>query len=360
VHVIRMDRTRRDLEIHDTHAYRAAYGISTLSQQIRAFPSGLGEPLVAVNGDFYLRKGVYTGDPRGLQIMNGELLSEPKGGASFWIDSNGDFHVGNVTSRFRLTWADGKISPFGLNEDRRSNSVMVLYTPSIGPSTHTPRGRDLVLERVGNGPWLPLQAGMTYHARVHEILTGGDTCFTPDKMVLSIRPNLGRKTPTVRVGDVLTFTTGTLPSMVGVKTAIGGGPILISNGERQTWPKPIPGMPVPASISALWDRHPRTAIGWNRDCFFIVEVDGRQEFLSTGMTLNELANYMLRLGCTEAMNLDGGGSSTLWVDGQLVNSPSDEEEREVANAIVIVRKRAAVETGVSDKQNPPPTRSKKP
>jgi hypothetical protein len=63
-HVVRMDRTRRDLEIQDTHAYRAAYGISTLSQQIKAFPSGLGEPLVAVNGDFYLRKGAYTGDPR--------------------------------------------------------------------------------------------------------------------------------------------------------------------------------------------------------------------------------------------------------------------------------------------------------
>jgi hypothetical protein len=237
---------------------------------------------------------------------------------------------------------------------------MVLYTPSIGPSTHTPKGRDLVLERVGNGPWLPLQAGMTYRARVQEILTGGDTCFTADKMVLSIRPNLGRKNPTVRVGDVLTFTTGMLPAMIGVKTAIGGGPILISNGERQTWPRPVPGTRVPASISALWERHPRTAIGWNKDDFFIVEVDGRQELLSAGMTLNELADYMLRLGCTEAMNLDGGGSSMLWVDGQLVNSPSDDEEREIANAIIFARKNAVAETGNSDKPSTAQSRGGKP
>jgi len=68
-----------------------------------------------------------------------------------------------------------------------------------------------------------------------------------------------------------------------------------------------------------------------------VEVDGRQTF-SVGMTLNELATYLLKLGCTDAMNLDGGGSATLWYVGKVCNRPSDGRERPVANALVVTKK----------------------
>ena len=84
-------------------------------------------------------------------------------------------------------------------------------------------------------------------------------------------------------------------------------------------------------------RHPRSAIGWNKDYFFMVEVDGRQR-KSLGMTFPELAEYMLKLGCEEAMNLDGGGSATLWVDGEVVNSPSRGRERPAANALALLKK----------------------
>ena len=89
----------------------------------------------------------------------------------------------------------------------------------------------------------------------------------------------------------------------------------------------------------MLERHPRTAIGWNAGNYFLVEVDGRQENLSVGMTLDELADYMARLGCEEAMNLDGGGSATLWFDGKVRNSPCDGKERPVANSLVFTRKR---------------------
>lgn len=84
-------------------------------------------------------------------------------------------------------------------------------------------------------------------------------------------------------------------------------------------------------------RHPRAAIGWNQTSFFFVEVDGRQPDLSLGMTYNELSNYLVKLGCEEAMNLDGGGSATLWVLGQVMNSPCEGQERSVANALVLVQ-----------------------
>jgi exopolysaccharide biosynthesis protein len=85
-------------------------------------------------------------------------------------------------------------------------------------------------------------------------------------------------------------------------------------------------------------RHPRSALGWNKDYIFLVEVDGRQSNISLGMTFPELADYLIKLGCSEAMNLDGGGSATLWALGSVRNSPSEGDERPSANALVVVRK----------------------
>jgi exopolysaccharide biosynthesis protein len=69
-------------------------------------------------------------------------------------------------------------------------------------------------------------------------------------------------------------------------------------------------------------------------------VDGRQRG-SIGMTLEELASYLIKLGCDEAMNLDGGGSATLWCQGQLRNQPCDGRERPVANSLVVLRRNPA-------------------
>jgi exopolysaccharide biosynthesis protein len=67
----------------------------------------------------------------------------------------------------------------------------------------------------------------------------------------------------------------------------------------------------------------------------MITVDGRSES-SGGMSLYELADYILSLGATEAMNLDGGGSTTMFLDGKVVNTPSDKEgERKVGDAIVV-------------------------
>jgi exopolysaccharide biosynthesis protein len=68
-------------------------------------------------------------------------------------------------------------------------------------------------------------------------------------------------------------------------------------------------------------------------------VDGRKKDLSIGVGFAELADIMLELGCKEALNLDGGGSTTLWLNGEVANHPSEKGvERNVANALVLVRK----------------------
>jgi len=93
-------------------------------------------------------------------------------------------------------------------------------------------------------------------------------------------------------------------------------------------------------LRSIFERHPRSAIGWDKKYFYLIEVDGRQKNLSVGMTLDELGKYLVKLGCDEVMSLDGGGSAMFWVDGRIANNPCDpgNRERAVANAVVFVRK----------------------
>ncbi|HSQ43973.1 MAG TPA: phosphodiester glycosidase family protein [Ginsengibacter sp.] len=120
-----------------------------------------------------------------------------------------------------------------------------------------------------------------------------------------------------------------------METAIGGGPVLVQNSkvqisnneERKFFGK------------AINDRHPRTAIGYtNDDKIIILVAEGRSETAS-GITLIQEAQILKDLGCKEALNLDGGGSSCMLVNGKQVNSPSDKEgERSVPSVFLIEKK----------------------
>jgi hypothetical protein len=309
--------------------------MSTVSQQLKTLPADLGKPVAAINGDFYNNHPDYPGDPRDVQIRHGEIISGPSGHVCFWIDQTGNPQMTNLTSRFRVVWPDQSTTPFGLNEER-SKDAAVLYTSAIGTSTRTSSGIKLILEPATNSMPLPLRAGQTHRMRVVDVRSQADSRVTRDTVVLSLGPNLAARLPRPRVGSLLDLALETAPELTGVTTAIGGGPALIRDGKAGQW-------------SGFQLRHPRSALGWNKDHIFLVEVDGRQSNLSVGMTLPELTDYMVKLGCENAINLDGGGSATLWVSGNVMNSPSEGQERPGANALVVLQKGAG---GKSDKVRP--------
>ena len=87
-------------------------------------------------------------------------------------------------------------------------------------------------------------------------------------------------------------------------------------------------------------RHPRTAAGVRGDGTIVLAVvDGRQPKISVGFSIDELAGLMAELDCVEAINMDGGGSSTMVAGGRVVNSPSDAAgERAVSDALLIFKK----------------------
>jgi hypothetical protein len=234
----------------------------------------------------------------------------------------------NVNSRFRVIWENGTTTPIGLNQLREPDSA-VLYTSVYGATTHTAGGVELVLERGASPAWLPLKVGREYAGRIREVRKDGDTPVASDIVVLSLGPSLASQVPPPRIGSTVRIITETVPDLTGVDMAIGGGPALLQDGKPMRW------------TGLFKFRHPRTAIGWNKDHIFMVEVDGRQANLSVGMTFPELADYMASLGCQGAMNFDGGGSATLWAFGMVKNSPSEGDERPSPNALVLVKKASA-------------------
>jgi hypothetical protein len=340
IHVLKIDRSRPDLTLVASKARGRVIGLDRLSSQMKDVPPDAGHPLAAINGDFYqTESSPYAGDPRGLMIVRGELISAPTANPCFWIATNRQPVIGNVTSRFRVTWPNGRHTPFGLNEARGS-AAAVLYTPTLGRSTMTRGavGRELVLERDGSDEWLPFQIGKRYKARVREVRETNNTILAKDLLVLSLGPRLLAQVPEVRAGAVLELSTATTPDLPGVQTAIGGGPKLAEDGKATPPEKPDNTSGNRSyAVRTMFERHPRSAIGFNRSHVFLVEVDGRQPGLSLGMTLEELAKYMVKIGCDEAMNLDGGASSQMIVGSKVVNSPSAGRERSTATGLVVVR-----------------------
>jgi Phosphodiester glycosidase len=328
MHIFKFRRDRPELEFTTTLGGGDVFGMSDVARQMQHWTNEPGRAIAAINGDFYNDRDTLGGDPRDLQIRHGELVSAPAGHSCFWIDPEGQPHCTNVVSKFQLTWPGGARTAFGLNEARRAD-MPVLYTPVCGTTGPAGEERDLVLEPVSptgpGGGWPPLQADHAYRTRVREIRKASTAAPAPGTMILSVNAATDDMPPKVSVGDIIEFSTAVFPSMAGVTMAIGGGPALLRNGEAMTWP-------------GIRMRHPRSALGWNKDHYFLVEVDGRQNSISVGMTFPELAAYMAELGCTDAINFDGGGSATLWVMGNVMNSPSEGRARPGANALVVVQR----------------------
>ena len=116
----------------------------------------------------------------------------------------------------------------------------------------------------------------------------------------------------------------------GILETSGGNPTLVRNGR-------VLGGNVDGT-TPFHRRNPRTAVGATADGrLLIVTVDGRQPGHSVGMSLRELAELFVRLGARSAINLDGGGSTTMVIDGTVVNRVSDPQERRVPTALLVLR-----------------------
>jgi exopolysaccharide biosynthesis protein len=121
-----------------------------------------------------------------------------------------------------------------------------------------------------------------------------------------------------------------------MQTAVGGGPVLLQNGNVQITnneERKFAG-------KAIADKHPRTAMGYTKDNrLIILAIQGRAPGIAEGASLSQEAGILKDLGCWEALNLDGGGSSCLLVNGKETITPSDKEKQRAVPAVFIIQQR---------------------
>jgi hypothetical protein len=307
-------------------------GRATLSDIVRE--SGA---IAAVNGDFF----PFTGDPLGGMVRSGELVSmpDPRRAAIGW-GGGGEAVVSLLQWRGQVVLPGGEtLTLAGLNQECPENAF-VLNTSSAGLARAKSPNVHILLKVPEGTRWAP-----TGEVEVGVDLISADVDALPieaGNAVLSARGDAARRAVDLlkpgASAKVVFQTTGM--DWNRVEHVMGGGPVLVRGGRPA-----IDWESAGFRSNFATDRHPRTAIGVGAsgDVWFVV-VDGRQS-MSAGATLEELAAIMIRLGCREAANLDGGGSSTMNLFGLTMNRPSDGQERKISNGVVFRSKLPASTEG---------------
>lgn len=275
--------------------------------------------LAGINADFF----PWSGDPTGLMIRGGELLSLPYPNRATFAWGAGYTYSGSVTTTLTV----GKLAVTALNQELGDNQLG-LFTPAAAHAKATVQGVFVLIDCEQKLP-------------VNGQITGKVAHLVPDMMTADLLPGqyilagTGIRKATVsafKPGDSVTITTKTAGlNPAKASHAVGGGPLLVTGGKAAMAAKKEN-----FSDTFSLTMHPRTAIGATQDGdIWLVVVDGRQP-MSRGSSLDELAKVMQRLGCHEAINLDGGGSSTLALGHLPLNRPSDGGvERAISNSVLL-------------------------
>ncbi len=280
---------------------------------------------IAVNGDFFGKDG-----PVGGVVIDGRMLRSP------------DPHHEQLSLQpLRATtsglggggWSgtverDGSptLPVHGVNVSLATDQL-VLYTAAYGATTPPCQCLELVLSETGQPVGVLDRPGTT----VLDRRAGGETPLEPGLVVLA-----GEGAAAQRLASLATTierSAGDDPITITLTTAaptlhnLGAHPVLLRAG------KPVR---IDNNDPMLREGEPRTAVAWDsKGNTFLVTFDGRQEG-GVGPTAAEAATFLRKLGATEAVLLDGGGSSTMAAPGRVLNRPSDGSERRVSNAVIVM------------------------
>ncbi len=298
-------------ELRPFSAAGAYNGRGSLARQ--AAVSGIR---AAVNASYFDSDGWVVGSLKDRGMI---FAAEPSPHSAYVDNGTTRMIVKDVAYYGKVTLQSGKILTIkGMNRARIAEDL-VLFNEHYGPRTKTnPHGREI---KIKNG-------------KIIANATGGNMSIEPGTVVLSGHGANAAALATARVGDqaVIQQSLG-VPEADAAKIVVGAGPMLVENGQAHVRSREEH---IAGDIAN--GRAPRTGIGIKKDgTVLVLVVDGRSS-VSAGMTLQEFAQYFLRLGAVSALNFDGGGSSEMVIDKQIVNRPSDGKERPVSIGLGLFKK----------------------
>jgi len=285
-----------------------------------------------INGDFF---NTSNGVPIGLMIKDGRIISN---NAAKWgaigFKNDGSVVIGTPGIQIKAVLDDREFDIANFNKGQ-GDWGPYMYTSEFGPTTgSTEPSIEVVVDISFGAPELGnMMVGVVKSVN-------SNTKSTPigkNQVVLSARhgKNGEYALSQLKAGDAIAFTFNDPEGKwIGVQHAIGGEKILLKNGQ------------IPSDIPSS-DVNPYTAVGVkaNGEVVFL-QVDGRKDSNSVGISSMDAARFLKELGCTDALSLDGGGSSTIAarmpgdVSPKVINSPSDGTQRAVTNVLLLVSKQA--------------------
>ena len=280
--------------------------------------------LAAINADFF----PFTGDPLGLMVREGQFLSlpNPKRAAFAWGPNSSVFGFAKFSGSV-VTESGATFDINGFNEECPDNRI-ALNSPEAGLSKVKGPCVTVILKVDGTRLVPTTQVGATVVATTND---GANMPLKAGQFTLVAQGTKMNVLSGMKPGQRLTIKLATNGfDWEKVENAVSGGPMLVRNGEIS-----IDADSEGFNRDFIEGRHPRTAIGRTAEGDLVfVAIDGRQK-MSVGATLEEEAQILRNMGCRDALNLDGGGSTCMNVFGLDMNRPSDKTgERPVANGIV--------------------------
>lgn len=266
--------------------------------------------IVAINGGFFKPQ---TGVPLGTLMIDKKIYTGPiYDRVALGIFKDG-YDVGRVQLDGKIIGNNQEIKIDNINQPRMLSSYILAYTRDWGKYAPVSPQYGVQLQIVGN----KITAASANPLSIPE---NGYVLVGP-------KSKLGK----LFGADYVDVEIKTNPKWENVQHIISGGPYLLKDNQifiDMTAQK----------LQSIGGRNPRTAIGYTEDNnLVLVAVDGR-EGSSVGLTLVELAKLMKTLGCTNAINLDGGGSTVMYIKGQIVNHPHQPGGIALSNALVISKK----------------------
>ena len=266
--------------------------------------------LLAVNGTYFKQN---TGTPLGTLVINNEIITGPIYERVAMGIGDNQFKTARLGFSGELKNKTKTLKIDNINQPRMLYSHVLIYTNKWGEKTPVTKSKC---------KQLAIQNGKI-------IATSDYPLIIPENGIVISAPK--EKLEGFKLGEKVEITYKITPEWKDIKHIISGGPYLMKDGEIFIDAQS-------QKLTSISGRNPRTAIGYTKDnTMIIVTVDGRKEG-SSGVTLNELANLMKELGCYEAINLDGGSSTVMFVNGTILNGTNAANTIKISNALIIKEK----------------------
>ena len=321
------DITNKNLDVKHVMAGDKLAGLATVASMAKSKSKEGAQYFVGINADFFANS-----KPVGSAVVDKEVYYAVPWRTQWAMDKDRKIYLGDMTFGGHVRKADGTSYPItAVNYDRNEDNLTI-YTPKFGASTYTNQyGTEVVLVPLETDGILT--SGETKKWRVSGTpATPGNMAIPAGAVVLSGHGKGSAFVATLSDGEEVEVETivqmPTGEKITPVQLA-SGCPMILSNGVV---------LNNDHLLEATPNRHPRTAIGYDETGtkMVMLVVDGRSS-ISAGAYPQVLGDIMREVGCKEAMNFDGGGSSTLYVQKLGVrNIPSEGAERTVTNGVYLV------------------------